>query len=171
MTGVRSLCCLAACLLLCPAGAQSATTAANPQPTARANLIVPSSFSKYMDMDFGALTVTTAGTAVIDSTNDTLTTTGGVLAVGGTPHAAGFDAVSPSKTVVKISLPKQAVTLTRIGGTETMTVDTWTVNGASSRNVVAHQEFKFQVGGTLHVGANQAQGTYLGTFDVTLNYN
>ena len=39
------------------------------------------------------------------------------------------------------------------------------------RSVVAHEEFQFQVGGTLHVNAGQVEGTYLGTFDVTINYN
>jgi hypothetical protein len=72
---------------------------------------------------------------------------------------------------VKISLPKQPVVLTRNGGTEKMTLDTWTINGTTTRNVVAHQEFQFQVGGTLHVNANQVEGVYLGTFDVTINYN
>ena len=29
----------------------------------------------------------------------------------------------------------------------------------------------FTVGGTLNVGANQAEGAYVGTFNVTVNYN
>jgi hypothetical protein len=94
-----------------------------------------------------------------------------VLLVGGSPHAARFDAVSPARNVVKISLPKQAVTLTRVGGTQTMTLDTWSINGATTRNVVAHEEFQFRVAGTLHVAANQAEGVYTGSFDVTINYN
>jgi hypothetical protein len=52
-----------------------------------------------------------------------------------------------------------------------MTVDTWTINGATTRNVVAHETFSFAVGGTLHVAANQVEGTYTGSFDVILNYN
>jgi hypothetical protein len=52
-----------------------------------------------------------------------------------------------------------------------MTIDTWTINGATTRNVVAHQTFSFQIGGTLHVGANQVEGVYNGNFDVILNYN
>jgi hypothetical protein len=115
--------------------------------------------------------VTTAGTAILDSSSDAVTTTGGVLFAGGFPHAAQFAAVSPSKNVVQIKLPKQAATLTRVGGTETMTVDTWTINGALLRTLVAHETFNFKIGGTLHVGASQVEGTYTGTFDVTINYN
>lgn len=162
---------LAATLLLCPAAAQAATVAAGTPGKGHVSILLPASFSKLMDMDFGLLTVTTAGTAIVDSSTGAVTTTGGVTFVGGMPHAARFAAVTPTKNIVKISLPKQAVKLTRIGGTETMTLDTWAINGATSRNVVAHQEFEFQVGGTLHVNANQAEGVYLGTFDVTLNYN
>ena len=34
----------------------------------------------------------------------------------------------------------------------------------------AFGNFNFPVGGTLAVGANQAAGTYSGTFSITLNY-
>jgi hypothetical protein len=163
------LCALLA--LLCPAAAHSATVAAAPTAKGRATILLPASFVKLMDMDFGLLTVTTAGTAILDSNSGNVTTTGGVTLVGGRPHAAGFDAVSPTKNVLRISLPNKAVVLTRVGGTETMSLDTWSINGATTRNLAAHQEIQFQVGGTLHVNANQAEGVYLGTFDVTINYN
>ena len=143
----------------------------NRNATGTAAIILPAQIAKLNDMDFGFVTVTTAGTATIDSNTDAISTTGGVLFAGGLPHAALFAAISPSKTVVHIRLPRQPVTLTRVGGTETMTVDTWTINGAETRNVVAHEMFEFKVGGTLHVAANQTEGTYVGTFDVTVNYN
>jgi hypothetical protein len=139
--------------------------------TGTAQIVLPAIVTKLNDMDFGFVTVTTAGTAVLDSNSGAMTTTGGVLFMGGLPHAAQFAAVSPSKTVVHIMLPKQPATLTRIGGTETMTIDTWTINGNATRNVVAHELFAFSVGGTLHVNANQVEGTYAGTFSVTFNYN
>ena len=158
-------------LALASAQGLAAPVGANPQPTAVLSISYPASLSKLNDMDFANFMVTTAGTAILDSSTDAVTTTGGVVRAGGIPHAARFAAVSPSKNIVKISLPKQPVVLTRVGGTETMTVDTWTINGALTRNVVAHETFTFQVGGTLHVNANQMDGTYVGTFDVTLNYN
>jgi hypothetical protein len=162
---------LAAPFLLCPATGQAAPVSAPTPATGNALIMLPSSFTKKMDMDFGLLTVTAAGAAILDSNTDAVTTTGGVLLAGGNPHAAIFDAVSPARNVVKITLPKKAVTLTRVGGTETMTLDTWSINGATTRNVVAHQTLNFKVAGTLHVNANQAEGVYLGTFDVTINYN
>jgi|SRR5437870_2762963 len=143
----------------------------NKNATGTARVILPAQINKLYDMDFGFLTVTSAGTAVLDSNTDAVTGTGGVLFAGGLPHAAQFEAISPSKTVVHIRLPKKATILTRFGGTETMTLDTWNLNGVDTRNVVAHQTIEFAIGGTLHVAANQAEGTYTGTFDVTLDYN
>jgi hypothetical protein len=143
----------------------------NKNATSTARVILPAQIVKLYDLDFGLVTVTSAGTAILNSNTGAVSTTGGVLFAGGLPHAALFEAVSPSKTVVHIRLPKKAVTLTRSGGTETMTVDTWSLNGVDTRNVVAHETFQFQIGGTLHVAANQAEGTYNGTFDVTIDYN
>jgi hypothetical protein len=163
---------LAALLLsLVPVPAWAASVGASPKPTAVVTINFPASLSKLQDMDFGSFSVTTAGTAVLDSNTDAVTTTGGVLRAGGLPHAARFSAVSPTKNIVKIALPKSAVTLTRVGGPESMTIDTFNINGATTRNVVAHEVFTFQVGGTLHVGANQVEGLYTGSFDVTLTYN
>jgi hypothetical protein len=164
--------------LLLALAAPTAAHAAPPQlflpnknATSTAKVILPAQIVKLYDLDFGLITVTTAGTAILDSNTGAVSTTGGVLFAGGLPHAALFEAVSPSKTVVHIRLPKKAVTLTRAGGTETMTVDGWNLNGVDTRNVVAHETFQFQIGGTLHVAASQVEGTYNGTFDVTIDYN
>jgi hypothetical protein len=160
--------------LLAPAMAHAAPPqlfGPNKNATGTARVILPAQINKLFDMDFGFVTVTSAGTAIVDSTTGNVTTTGGVLFAGGFPHAARFEAVSPSKTIVHIRLPKKPTIVTRVGGTETMSVDTWSLNGVDTRNVVAHETFEFAIGATLHVAAAQAEGTYTGTFDVTIDYN
>src|SRR5689334_11160345 len=94
---------VASCTVPCPFAVSAAPVGA-PTP-ARGNAVIqlPVGFIKLMDMDFGMLTVSAAGTAVLDSNTDAITTTGGVLLVGGSPHAARFDAVAPTRNVVKIS--------------------------------------------------------------------
>jgi hypothetical protein len=72
--------------------------------------------------------------------------------------------------VVIVRIPKTPITLTRVGGTETMTVSNWTLSGNSNRTVVAQEPFSFSVGGTLFVNANQVEGDYVGTFDVQIQY-
>lgn len=155
-----------------PAAAQVAAAPAAPDKQAKATVVVtrPAAVRNLEHLDFAYLAVTTPGTAVINPDTEVMTTTGGVLHVGGTPSAALFEAVSPVKAVVIIRIPRQPITVTRVGGTETMTVSTWTLSGNSRRTVAAQEAFDFRVGGTLNVKANQAEGTYLGTFDVEIQY-
>ena len=149
-----------------------AAPVAAPSPAqGRVQIHLPGSIRLMNDLNFATLTATGAGTAVINPNTDLMTTTGGVIHYGGTPYSALFEAVSPIKTVVHIRAPKKAITLTRVGGTETMQVDNFTVSGTGSRNVVAKETFVFSVGGTLYVNANQMDGVYTGTFDVELQYN
>lgn len=171
MIGLPNLRCLIAALALVASSlAHAAPVAPIKNATATVTITPPASVRKLNDLYFAYLTVTTAGTAVVDPNTDTMTTTGGVIQAGGVPYSALFEAVSPVKNVVHIRIPNTASTVTRVGGTETMTVDTWTLAGTSNRNVVAKEPFAFNVGGTLHVNANQVEGLYLGTFSVDIQY-
>jgi hypothetical protein len=156
--------------LLAPATMARAATPAT-QSKANASIIHPLTVTKLKDMDFGAAAVTTAGTAVLNPDSDSLSTTGGVTAVGGTPHCADFLGAAQSNSVVNLKVPNQPSTLTRVGGTETMTASNFTLQGGLSKRVLAKSEsFTFRVGATLNVAAGQAEGTYVGTFNVTVQY-
>lgn len=162
---------LSGLLLLCaPAGGSAAPIAPDRNATGTVEIVAPASVEKLQDLDFAYLSVTTVGTATVDPNSDTMTTTGGVLHAGGLPHAALFRGISPVKGVVIVRLPRQPATLTRVGGTETMTVSNWTMSGNARRTVASQEPFDFKVGGTLNVNANQAEGTYLGTFTVDIQY-
>ena len=156
--------------LFAPAPAHAAPVAPARNATSTVVIAPPASVRKMQDLNFASLTVTTAGTAIIDPNTDGMTTTGGVLYVAGLYYAAQFEAVSPIKSVVIIRIPRDPITVTRVGGTETMTVSNWTLSGSSRRNVAAHETIAFNVGGTLFVNANQAEGLYLGTFSVEVQY-
>ncbi|MEO7750080.1 MAG: DUF4402 domain-containing protein, partial [Sphingomicrobium sp.] len=101
---------------------------------------------------------------------DVLTTTGGVTAIGGGPHSAEFEGASQSSSVVIIKVPNKPSVLTRIGGTETMTLSNFTLQGQSKRTLAKQTYFTFRVGGTLNVAAAQTEGIYVGTFSVTVQY-
>ena len=156
--------------LVAPSLAHAAPVIPDKQATATARIAVPASVRKLEDLNFAYLSVTTAGTAIIDPNTDLMTTTGGVLHVGRVPYAALFEAISPVRSVVIIRIPRDPITVTRVGGTETMTVSNWTLSGQARRTLVAQEAFSFKVGGTLSVNANQAEGLYLGTFDVEIQY-
>ena len=156
--------------LMAPTLAHAAPVEPDKQARSTVRITPPATVRKLEDLNFASLSVTTAGTAIIDPNTDTMTTTGGVLHAGGTPYAALFEAVSPVKAVVIIRAPRNPITVTRVNGTETMTVSNWTVSGNARRTVAAQEAFSFKVGGTLSVNANQVEGLYIGTFTVEIQY-
>jgi hypothetical protein len=93
-----------------------------------------------------------------------------VAPVGSVATRALFTATGSRNSVVLIRVPNNPVTLTRVGGTETMIVSNWTLDGAKNRRMPLGSGFDFGVGATVTVNAGQAEGTYLGTFEVTVQY-
>jgi hypothetical protein len=170
MIGKGSVRLLAAALALCVPATMLRAASPSVPINAQAIVIYPVTVTKLKDMDFGSMSVTTAGTAVLEPNADAFSTTGGVIQVGGAPHSAEFVGAAQSSSVVNIKVPNKPSTLTRVGGTETMTVSNFTLQGQSKRALAKAQSFKFRVGGTLNVAANQVEGTYVGTFDVTVQY-
>ena len=149
--------------------------AATPPKQSAANIILlrPLSLLKKNDMNFGTLaTSPAAGTAVINPVTGVVTTTGGVTAlpIGTAPSPATFVGAGSKNAPYQIRLPKNPITITRVGGTQTMTVSNWTLDGPTNRKVGANQAFEFNVGAQVAVAANQIGGTYVGTFDVTVHY-
>jgi spore coat protein U-like protein len=154
-------------LLAIPAQAWAATT----QSTAgQVALLSPLSVLKQGDLDFGTLVVSGAGTALVDPVSGSLATTGGVTKAGTAAHPALFTGTGSKNSVVHIRLPQNPTTVTRVGGTETMIVSNWTLDGPANRKIPPGSIFDFQVGATLGVNANQTAGTYTGTFSITVQY-
>lgn len=163
---------VAAAVVLASVPAHAATRVpATTNASGTVTVVAPISISKLYDLDFGALVVTSAGTAVMDPNTNQLTTTGGVTLTSSSPHPAYFETVAPIKSKVLIKAPNRPITLTRVGGTETMTISSFVISGSASRNVNSGEPIAFSVGGTLNVNAGQVEGLYSGNFDVTINYN
>jgi hypothetical protein len=159
---------IAAALLLAPLAANAASKKATANSSA--TVLHPLTLVNNQGMDFGVLSATSAGTAVLDPATGTISTTGGVLALGGTPAAALFTGAASGGSVVNIKLPKQAINLTRVGGNETIPLSNLTLDGPSKRTMAKSTSFQFHVGGTLTLGAGQVEGSYVGTFSVTAQY-
>ncbi len=158
-------------MLLAAADPTSAQRVSAPaKPNASVALIYPLTVITRNNMDFGYLGATAAGTAVLDPNSGTLSTTGGVVRLGGVPRPATFIGAARSASVVILRVPRQPITLTRVGGTETMQLRDFTLQGVDRRTLARMESFEFNVGGTLVVGANQREGVYTGTFDVTVQY-
>ncbi|HEY8592237.1 MAG TPA: DUF4402 domain-containing protein [Sphingomicrobium sp.] len=155
-------------LLVSTASAQS--VAATTDATGTTTILRPLTVVRTADLDFGSIIVAGAGTAVIDPVSGTMTTTGPLTVVGSAQQPASFTTTGSRNSIVLIRLPQQPVTLTRVGGTETMTVTNFTLDGPSNRRFPITQTFDFAVGARLNVAAGQADGSYLGSFTVTVQY-
>lgn len=103
----------------------------------------------------------TAGTVTI-SLAGAQSVTGGVTALGGTVAAGEFTVTGASGATYSVTVDA-SVNLT---GPGTMTA-TLTNDGGGS---LTGGTDTFNVGGTLAVGANQAAGSYTGTYSVAVNY-
>jgi hypothetical protein len=162
---------LAAGALLIAAPTMLAAATPARQSTAGAVVLRPLSLIKKKDLDFGTLiTSATAGTATLDPVTGAVTTTGGITPTSAPSSAAVFIGAGSRNAPYQIRIPSSPITLTRAGGTETMTVSNWTLDGATNRKVDANEAFEFNIGAQLAVAANQVPGTYVGTFNVTVHY-
>src|SRR5215204_4085828 len=97
--------------LMAPAAGLAAPVSPPVLPAGQAQLLRSLTLTKLADMDFGDLGVTANGTAVINPVTDTMATTGGVLRLGGTQHAAQFRGVATGSSVVVIRVPNGGISL------------------------------------------------------------
>ena len=156
-------------------------TAATTTGTAKAVIVKNLSFFDVEDLEFGAfLSGATAGTVVVTPAN-VRTATGGVTLVGGPiSQPARFAGKGTINQLVAISMQSTPTTITRVGGTQTMIVETYVIGSTPTAVLTTVPTnfritgvagiFNFPIGATLRVNANQTPGDYVGTFSVTLNY-
>ena len=159
-----------AAALLGAASSQAYAQATPSVSTARTLILHPATVVKVEDLDFGSVVVTADGTIVLDPVTNAVSVTGGVVPVSGSPHAALFVGAASGGAVVNIKLPKQPVTLTRVSGTETLMLSNFTLDSPDKRTMARTESFEFRVGGTVNIPANPVDGTYVGTFTVSVQY-
>ena len=149
------------------------------QATATADIVRPLTLINTSDLDFGRIIAgPTAGSITLSASNQ-VSTTGGVISVGGTDNARFYGYGTYNRTVW-ILAHSNTVSLVRSGGGGSMSVSNLTMAATpvvplntTWRNFTIGATdgfFGFSVGGRLSVGANQAPGIYNGTFTVELLY-
>jgi hypothetical protein len=148
-----------------PAQANTATASAN----AAARIVSPIAIAKTTDLNFGDVVAGgAAGTVVVTPAGARGAGGGATLGSGAAVTAAAFNVTGQANATYAITLPGSA---TVTSGVNTMTVNTFTSNPTPTGTLSAGGSQALAVGATLQVGANQATGTYTGTFDVTVAYN
>jgi Mat/Ecp fimbriae major subunit len=108
----------------------------------------------------------TASTVVVD-TAGARTLCGPGLVCTSTTDAADFTITGTSGQIVLVSVP---ASVTLADGLNTMVASLNSSNATGLVTMSALNSGAVSVGGTLAVGANQAEGDYVGTFTVTANY-
>lgn len=154
--------------------AQSTTTSATTQ------LIDDTRLIKLADLDFGEIIPGDTGGTITLSPAGAVSTSGSVIAAGGTPQAAEFRLtrrlfidfptyVGPAGTdsieLTHTSLPSQTMTL------RDFTTDFNRTGIFGLPGYFFSTEYEFRVAGTLDVAADQQPGSYLGVFTVLIDYN
>jgi hypothetical protein len=143
----------------------------NKDASGKALVLVPLTLTKIDDLDFGTLVPSpVSGFVSINATTGARTFGGGVTgAASAIGHRAYFGgAGTPNQQViVTINPPTE---LTDAAG-DTITVLALTLDGTARKTIdpTTHAYF-FGIGGVLQIGADQPEGVYSATFDVSANY-
>lgn len=152
------------------APAQAAPVAATPSAQAQALILIPLTLVAVDDLDFGTvISSPVSGTINVPANGGARTAAGGVTLVASDPglRARFAGAGSPGQMVlIDVTNPG-----TLSNGTDTVTILALTLDGPAVRTIdPVTRAFYFHVGGVLQVGADQAEGLYTATFDVTADY-
>ncbi len=167
---LKKILCAAAVAAL-PAPALAAPVSPDQQATGEALILVPLSLVKIDDLDFGTvITSAVSGTVSINAATGARTTAGGVTGIasdqGNRARFAG--AGSPNQQVVVVVSPPAA--LQNVNGDQ-IPVLALTLEGSPIKTIdPVTRAFYFGVGGVILVNANQPEGDYSATFDVSAVY-
>lgn len=136
------------------------------------------SFFRVQDLDFGDIIPGPTAGVVRILPDGTRTTTGGVSVVGSTHQPARFAGLGSFNQQVLITISSNTIQLTGPGAP--MTVSQFEIGSTPTailstaptrfRITATNGQFNFPVGARLAVAANQAAGSYSGTFAITLDY-
>ncbi len=148
------------------------------QGQAQVGVVTPLSFIQTEQLHFGRIiSKPTAGTVTV-APDGARTQTGGIVLTGAIHQPAEFAGLGTLNQRVQISLGASSIFITGPG--TKMRVHTFVIGSTPTavlttapqvfRIAGANGGFRFPVGATLDVNANQAPGTYTGTWTITLNY-
>ena len=167
----RSIAFSALAALALSTAAASAQTTASADASADARVVAGLSLERLADLRFGSIIKSyQEGAVTIDPNNGSISYDGGAARGQNTSYQmAQFRAAGEPGYLFSVSLPSQVV-ITRQGGGEQMWIhDLRTSEGAGVLNNEGGTQ-RFNVGGRLGIGSNQAVGVYSGSFTVAVQY-
>lgn len=167
------------------ASLQTLTLAAQTSASATANvttsIYTPITVTKTIDLSFGdVFPGTVAGTVTVDPAGAATTFTGTGVSLGVHPAVAAsytmtgkknasFSLALPANNSVSLAGPGVAMTLTNF--TAAVGVGATTAGPSLTAALGAAGTQTFKVGATMNVGNAQMEGSYTGSYNVTVTYN
>ena len=159
----------------------SAVQAQDTNVDIQVNVIRPARLALVDDMLFGSVIAgPDGGTVTLDPESGNCSTTGSAVEVG-TCQASVFTGFGPTQTLLRVRVKQESIILTGPGAD--MIVDDFTMDFDPdlafvrtqgkfniARIISASGAFDLRIGATLTVNANQAPGTYSGTYRVQIQY-
>ena len=152
-----------------PALAASASATAN----ARGIVLKSLTLTAVSDLDFGTVAgdATTSGHVVVNADTGVRTTTGGVVALAGSFGRAQFNGLGDANATVTLTLTQPAGGYICTAGCAATIPAALNLNsGGTTRVTDSTGKLTVYVGGDFTIAANQQQGLYSSTFDLTVNY-
>lgn len=140
--------------------------------TASATIITPITLDNLSELKFGKVaSMTSAETMTMNPTSGEITYSDNQMRIASDDANRALASYKVGGLIgqsFSIAIPTSAVELNG-PNSKKMTVTDFTINKPLAGNVLV-EDFTFNVGGTLNVGAGQEAGFYSGEFDVTVTY-
>jgi hypothetical protein len=166
------------------AGGAMAQSFANTQVTASATVIRPITIAKVTNLNFGVITPGASEGSVYIYSNSQVGTSGGTSAkyINSGASAAAFTLSGEGGEAISVMLPEIFDRTMLSSGDNTMTVSDFTASSTNNSQTVTSVTtlggtrgsvgtLNLYVGAKLAVAANQAPGSYSGSFNVSVAYN
>lgn len=157
-----------------PSGAAHAQAdPGNTEGSASARVIGPSRVMWLADLRFGAFASPATASTLRVETDGTVVPTGGVATTMNVPQPAGGRGpaqfhIEQSRSRFFTAIYPSTVVIT--SGSDSMLVDNTTIQLTRTRQRGVNSEWRLDMGGTLNIDADQAQGSYSGDFIITVVY-
>ena len=154
-------------------GASDASAQATDTKSANINALInnPIALNWVQDMDFGEAAPSTTATTVVLNPDGTIDATSTAIGTNAAlAQEARFTVSGLPSQAYTVALPDDVTVVLTGPGTD-MAVTGFTHDATGTLSSAATQPDGFGVGATLNINAEQAAGSYSGSFDVTVSYN
>lgn len=149
----------------------AAPVSSSTPPPGRALLLIPLTLTKVQDLHFGSIVPSSLpGTVTIDATTGNRTGSPEVTLLPSDTGRRGYFAGAGSANQQVIMALTPAATLTD-GAGNSITVVSMALDGPNTRTIdPIDMTFYVGVGGVLQIGADQPEGVYTATYNLTADY-